>query len=73
MRDLLGQLPSIEFIETDVDAPNSHAYLFEDPSAVSDMIRLLRDHAPAGSELRPLQPVAPNFWLLDNTYLKPAP
>lgn len=73
MRDLLGKLPSIQFIETDVAASNSHAYLFEHPAAVSDMIRLLRDQAEPGSDLRPLQPIAPNFWFLDDEYLRPAP
>ena len=72
VRSLLTQLPSFEFIECHVHAKNSHAYAFEHPAALSDMIRLIRDATPAGTPRRPLHPIAPNFWRLDDDYLSPS-
>ncbi len=42
-RQLVHQLPSIEFVECRVGGVSSHAYLFEHPAALSDMILVVRD------------------------------
>ena len=48
-RRLINKLPSIEIVECRVGGVSSHAYLFEHPAALSDMILLVRDGLqPAG-------------------------
>lgn len=84
-RSLINDLPSIEIVECRVGGVSSHAYLFEHPAALSDMIMVIRDGLkPAGSgeppeprsadapfDARPLQVLEPGFYLLDETYLEP--
>ncbi|MEQ8316404.1 MAG: alpha/beta hydrolase [Phycisphaerales bacterium] len=83
-RSLINDLPSIEIVECRVGGVSSHAYLFEHPAALSDMIMVIRDGLkPAGSgegpeprsadaplDVRPLQVLEPGFYLLDETYLE---
>ena len=69
-RELVHQLPNMEFVECRVGGVSSHAYLFEHPAALSDMILVVREgltpsdqgipggHAPSsavGSGLLPRQ------------------
>lgn len=68
-RGLINDLPQLEIIECRVGGVSSHAYLFQHPAALSDMILVVRDHAIAG-EQRPLTPVEPGFWLLEEDYLE---
>ncbi len=69
---LVGALPNVDLIECRVKTKDSHIYLFEHPAALSDMVRLVRDRRPAGAETgRPLEPVAPGFWVLGEDYLNP--
>ena len=42
-RELVHQLPNMEFVECRVGGVSSHAYLFEHPAALSDMILVVRD------------------------------
>lgn len=83
-RSLINDLPSIEIVECRVGGVSSHAYLFEHPAALSDMIMVIRDGLkPAGDrdgtgaryeesplDARPLQTLEPGFYLLDETYLE---
>jgi esterase/lipase superfamily enzyme len=70
--EIIGQLNHIEFIECRVKTKDSHVYLFEHPAALSDMVLSIRERRRAGADNgRPLEPVAPNFWILDETYLRP--
>ena len=72
IRELIPQLPGLEMIECRVPSKDSHAYLFEHPGALSDMISVIRDDRPIGAEHgRPLKEKAPGFWLLDTEYLAP--
>lgn len=82
-RALINELPGIEIIECRVGGVSSHAYLFEHPAALSDVILVVRDGLPpppaaaAGmSEQaglvpshRPLKIIEPGFYLLDESYL----
>lgn len=70
VRKLIAGLPSVEMIECDVSNVNSHGYLFEHPAALSDMIKVIRDQESIGPS-RPLKPIEPGFWLLDEDYLRP--
>ncbi|MEM7755004.1 MAG: alpha/beta hydrolase [Planctomycetota bacterium] len=73
-RELIGALPQIEVIECRVKTKDTHAYLFEHPGTLSDMVLAIRDDLPAGAEHgRPLEPVEPGFWVLTEDYLKPDP
>ena len=73
-KELIAALDHIELIECRVKSNDSHAYLFEHPAALSDMVLSIRDDRRAGAEHgRPLTPIAPNFWALDESYLKPEP
>lgn len=70
LRRILSGLETVEMIECRLDA-DSHAYLFEHPAALSDLIRVLRDRAPPGAEHgRPLLQRAPGFYVLDDDYLR---
>jgi esterase/lipase superfamily enzyme len=42
-RRLINELPTIEIVECRVGGVSSHAYLFEHPAALSDMILVVRD------------------------------
>ena len=68
-RSLINALPTLEIVECEVGGVSSHAYLFQHPAARSDMIMVVREHEIAGQG-RPLEPLAPGFWLLDDDYLR---
>jgi len=71
LRRILGGLGTVEMIECRLDA-DSHAYLFEHPAALSDLIRVIRDRAPPGAEHgRPLVERGPGFYVLGDDYLRP--
>jgi hypothetical protein len=72
-RRLLAGLPSFQTIYCSVSGfATSHAYVFDDPAAMSDLILLLRDRCDPGEENgRPLRASEPALWTLDNDYLKP--
>jgi esterase/lipase superfamily enzyme len=73
VRALIAALPGVELIECRVKTKDSHLYLFEHPATLSDMVLAIREGRPAGAEHgRPLKPVAPGFWVLDETYLAPS-
>jgi esterase/lipase superfamily enzyme len=72
-REVLANLKGFQTIDCNVSGfATSHAYLFDDPAALSDLILLLRDRCDPGADHgRPLQSQAPGLWFLDNDYLKP--
>lgn len=70
-RAVLAALPNLEVINCPVTGYSSHSYLAEHPAALSDLILLIRDHAPAGSPARPLKRPSEGLWELDDDYLKP--
>ncbi|MEQ9097164.1 MAG: alpha/beta hydrolase [Phycisphaerales bacterium] len=50
-RSLINDLPGIEIVECRVGGVSTHAYLFEHPAALSDMIMVIRDGLkPAGND-----------------------
>jgi esterase/lipase superfamily enzyme len=67
---LLKQLPQIQLVECRVSGfASSHAYVFGNPAAMSDVVAVLRDRRDAGAEHgRPLKPFGNGMWLLDNEY-----
>lgn len=68
---LLQQLKSIQLIECQVSGfGSSHAYVFGNPAAMSDVVAVLRDRSDIGAEHgRPLQQLEDGTWLLTNSYL----
>ncbi len=53
-RRLINELPTIEIVECRVGGVSTHAYLFEHPGALSDMIMVVRDGLhPAGDSVAP--------------------
>ncbi len=65
----LSQAPSIQFVRTKVTGfSTSHAYMFANPAAMSDLVLLLRDQKQAGAENgRPMEK-HPGWWYLSNSY-----
>ena len=82
-RALINDLPSIEIVECRVGGVSSHAYLFEHPAALSDMIMVIRDglppldapmqgrgrHIEHPPRARPLKTLEAGFYVLDESYL----
>lgn len=68
----LAQVACLELINCKVSGGSSHAYLAQHPSALSDLILLLRERAtPGEGGKRPLSKPARGFWEMGNDYLKP--
>lgn len=69
--DMLEQLPSIQFVSTDVSGfSTSHAYVFSNPAAMSDLVLVLRDQKRAGAANgRPLGDEV-GWWKLDDSYFR---
>lgn len=65
----LNQAPSIQFIRAEVSGfSTSHAYVFANPAAMSDLVLLLRDQKQAGAANgRPMKHNM-GWWGLDNNY-----
>jgi esterase/lipase superfamily enzyme len=68
--ELLEQLPKLQLVECQVSGfASSHAYVFGNPAAMSDVVAVLRDRRDAGAENgRPLKSLGNGTWLLDNAY-----
>lgn len=68
---LISLLSGFEIVRTDVSGySSSHAYVFSNPAAMSDLVLVLRDGRPAGAENgRPLQKHV-GWWFLDDAYLR---
>ena len=71
LRSRLSKLDCIEAVNCKVISTSSHAYLFEHPAALSDLVLLLRDNARPG-EGRPLARPTEGIWEIDDSYMKPA-
>lgn len=69
MLDKLNQAPTIQFVRTEVSGfSTSHAYMFANPAAMSDLVLLLRDQKQAGAANgRPMKHNM-GWWGLDNKY-----
>ncbi|MGA1392898.1 MAG: alpha/beta hydrolase [Phycisphaerales bacterium] len=67
---LFQELKQINLIECQVSGyGSSHAYVFGDPAAMSDVVAVLRDRRDAGAEHgRPLEPLGQGTWLLTDDY-----
>ena len=76
---LIEQMPQIQLVECQVNGfASSHAYVFGNPAAMSDVVAVLRDRRDAGAANgRPLKPNGNGTWLLSNEYFaevgKPKP
>ena len=76
---LIEQMPQIQLVECQVNGfASSHAYVFGNPAAMSDVVAVLRDRRDAGAANgRPLRSNGNGTWLLTNDYFaqvgKPAP
>jgi esterase/lipase superfamily enzyme len=70
-RPMLAQLKSLELINTRVRGHTTHSYILQHPAALSDLMRLIADGTPAGTERRPLKRPTDGLWELENDYLKP--
>jgi esterase/lipase superfamily enzyme len=68
--ELLRQMPQIQLVECQVSGfASSHAYVFGNPAAMSDVVAVLRDRRDTGAANgRPLESLGNGTWLLDNTY-----
>lgn len=70
-RARLAQMPRLEMVDCTVSGfSTSHNYVFSHPSAMSDMILVVRDRCPPGCPERPLQ-ASQGVWSIDNKYLVP--
>lgn len=58
------------FVSTNLDAGFiGHSYFYSHPAALSDLILILRDNRhPGAANGRPLVPLNPGFWRLDDDY-----
>lgn len=67
---LIEQMPQIQLVECQVKGfASSHAYVFGNPAAMSDVVAVLRDRRDAGAANgRPLKPLGNGTWLLNNDY-----
>ncbi|HMN95632.1 MAG TPA: alpha/beta hydrolase [Phycisphaerales bacterium] len=71
-RKLLARLPRLEMVDCAVSGfSTSHNYVFSHPSAMSDLLVVLRDDADPGTPQRPLRRSDGVVWELDNAYLCP--
>ncbi|MFM7807783.1 MAG: alpha/beta hydrolase [Planctomycetota bacterium] len=76
---LIEQMPQIQLVECQVNGfASSHAYVFGNPAAMSDVVAVLRDRKDVGAARgRPLEPRGNGTWLLTNDYFaeigKPKP
>ena len=76
---LIEQMPQIQLVECQVSGfASSHAYVFGNPAAMSDVVAVLRDRRNVGAENgRPLESRGNGTWLLTNDYFaeigKPKP
>jgi len=66
---------TIQLVRCDVSGfGTTHDYPFTHPSALSDLILVLRDGRQPGKENgRPLTHLGGAFWMLDNNYKIPEP
>jgi esterase/lipase superfamily enzyme len=67
---LIQQITKLQMVQCDVSGfSSSHAYVFGNPAAMSDVVAVLRDRRDAGAENgRPLKRLDNGFWLLTNDY-----
>jgi esterase/lipase superfamily enzyme len=72
MVEILTAMETLQFIECQVyGVTSSHAYVFGNPAALSDVIAVLRDGKMAGAEHgRPLIRQPHGVWLLTNDYFE---
>jgi esterase/lipase superfamily enzyme len=71
-RKFLAGLHNFEMISCEVSGYTTHAYVFQHPAALSDLIRVMRDGARPGAQNgRPLKRTEDgSIWILDNDYLR---
>ncbi len=70
-RFLMRQDSTIEVIDARVRTPKlfSHSYFLAHPGVLSDLVRALRDEAPAGAGTgRPMTRDPSGFWIIDEKY-----
>lgn len=75
-RAALAALPQIQLVDGNVERVDffGHSYFYDHPAVSSDLMLLLRDNKDPGVENgRPLKPLAPGFWLLQEGYPNVAP
>jgi len=67
---LIEQMPQMQLVECQVKGGgSSHAYVFGNPAAMSDVVAVLRDRRDAGAANgRPLKSLGNGTWLLNNEY-----
>lgn len=65
----IDQVPTLQFVQCNVSGyASTHAYMFADPAAMSDLVLVLRDGKMAGAEHgRPLRHEN-GWWYLDENY-----
>jgi len=68
--ELIRQMPQIQLVECKVSGfGSSHAYVFGNPAAMSDVVAVLRDRRDVGAAAgRPLESRGNGTWLLTNDY-----
>jgi esterase/lipase superfamily enzyme len=72
-RALTAQMEHLQLINCKVTGYTSHSYILQHPSALSDLILLIREQSPPGAAHgRPLTIPFPGVYEMDNSYLKPA-
>jgi esterase/lipase superfamily enzyme len=69
--DKLAKLPSMQIVLTEVSGfSTSHAYVFSNPAALSDLVVVLRDGKMPGVENGRPMTRGHGFWSLNDTYFK---
>ncbi len=72
-RALCAQMEHLQLINCKVTGYTSHSYILQHPSALSDLILLIREQrAPGAASGRPLTVPFPGVYEMDNSYLRPA-
>ena len=72
-RAAIGRVGTLDLIEvTNLSSRLGHSYFYDDPGVSSDLILNLVGGIDPGDARRPLTPVLPGFWRLDEGYLQAA-
>jgi len=71
---VLAYFRNLDFIDSRVEADFiGHSYFYNNPAVSSDVILALRDSKTPGAENgRPLKPLAPELWRIEDGYMLPS-
>jgi esterase/lipase superfamily enzyme len=73
-KEIFQGVTNVSFITVNSKTPgiSNHGYFVKNPSALSDIVRLINTPSDAGTPTRPLKSLGGNFWEMGENYLKGA-